>query len=258
MIRVVFNRKGGVGKSSITTNLAAIAANKGRKTLVIDLDPQCNTSQYILSDFFDRDEHETSIASFFNDCLKFKIADKEPIEYVYSTHFDNLFIIPASDQLYELETKLESKHKIYKLRDALKSLSNSFDEIFIDTPPAFNFFTLSALIGADSVLIPFDCDDFSRRALYNLIDNIAETQSDHNDKLFLEGIIINQYMPQAKLPKTIVGELEAENLPVLQSKLSSSVKMRESHSVHTPLIHMAPNHKLTQQLVALFEEIDED
>ena len=255
MIRVVFNQKGGVGKSSITTNLAAIAAQQGKKTLLLDLDPQCNTSQYILGSFFDREEHDTSIAKFFNDCLKFKIMDKDPLDYVYTTDYENLYIIPASEELYELQGKLEAKHKIYKLRDALGKLREQFDEIYIDTPPAFNFFTLSALIGADSVLIPFDCDDFSRRALYNLIENIEETQGDHNPGLRLEGIVVNQFMPQAKLPAQVVQELTEEGLPMMETKISSSVKMRESHNEGKPLIHMAASHKLTQQFVDLYSEL---
>ncbi len=257
MIRVVFNQKGGVGKSSITTNLAAIAAAQGKKTLLLDLDPQCNTSQYVLGSFFDRAEHSTSIAQFFSDCLKFKIMDKDPVDYVYTTDYDNLYIIPASEDLYELKSKLEAKHKIYKLRDALHKLRGQFDEIYIDTPPAFNFFTLSALIGADAVLIPFDCDDFSRRALYSLIENIEETQNDHNPSLQLEGIIVNQYLPQAKLPAQVVNELIAEGLPIMQTRISSSVKMRESHNESKPLIHMAAKHKLTQQFVALYAELQD-
>lgn len=256
MIRVIFNQKGGVGKSSITVNLAAIAAAQGKRTLLLDLDPQCNTSQYILGDFFDREQHDTSISKFFNDCLKFKIMEKDPSDYVYTTDYENLYIIPASEELYELQGKLEAKHKIYKLRDALKTLNSQFDEIYIDTPPAFNFFTLSALIGADSVLIPFDCDDFSRRALYSLMDNIEETKGDHNPDLKLEGIVVNQFMPQAKLPAQVVSELEAEGLPILNTKISSSVKMRESHSEGKPLIHMAASHKLTKQFLALYAELN--
>ena len=97
---------------------------------------------------------------------------------------------------------LESKHKIYKLRDALQPLAEHYDRVFIDTPPAFNFFTLSALIAADRVLIPFDCDVFSKRALQTLIENVIETQDDHNERLEIEGIVVNQFQAQAKLPRS--------------------------------------------------------
>ncbi|MGM0564558.1 MAG: ParA family protein [Pseudomonadota bacterium] len=255
MIRVVFNQKGGVGKSSITANLAAVAAQRGRRTLVIDIDPQCNTSQYLLGDFFDGGEHEGSIARLFSDSLKFKLMDKDPAEYIYETDYPNLHILPADEDLYELQTKLETKHKIYKLRDSLNKLRDRYDEIYIDTPPAFNFFTLSALIAADSVLIPFDCDDFSRRALFNLLDNVEETRQDHNASLRLEGIVVNQFLPQANLPKKVVQALVDEGLPVFETRLSSSVKMRESHDQAKPLIHLAPKHKLTLQFIDLYEEL---
>ncbi|EDY86341.1 ParA family protein [gamma proteobacterium HTCC5015] len=255
MIRVVFNQKGGVGKSSITANLAAVAAHSGKRTLVVDLDPQCNSSQYLLSDFFDGQEHDQSIARFFSDSLKFKLMDKDPQEYVYKTDYDNLDVLPADEELYDLQVKLEAKHKIYKLRDGLNKLRERYDEIYVDTPPAFNFFTLSALIGADSVLIPFDCDDFSRRALFNLLDNVEETRQDHNASLRLEGIVVNQFLPQARLPKKVVQDLIDEGLPVFETKLSSSVKMRESHDEAKPLIYLAPKHKLTQQFVELYKEL---
>ena len=128
--------------------------------------------------------------------------------------------------------------------------------IIVDTPPAYNFFTLSALIAADRCLIPFDCDDFSRRALYTLLENLAETQEDHNDDLELDGIVVNQYQSRARLPNDIIDELIDEELPVLETRVSHSVKMRESHSVSTPLVFLAPSHKLTQELEALYDEIE--
>ena len=124
---------------------------------------------------------------------------------------------------------LESKHKIYKLRDALQPLAEHYDRVFIDTPPAFNFFTLSALIAADRVLIPFDCDVFSKRALQTLIENVIETQDDHNERLEIEGIVVNQFQAQAKLPREVVQQLKDEGLPVLNSMLPPSVLMKESH-----------------------------
>ncbi|MEY2686528.1 MAG: hypothetical protein RL375_726, partial [Pseudomonadota bacterium] len=130
-----------------------------------------------------------------------------------------------------------------------------YDRIYIDTPPALNFYTRSALIAAQGCLIPFDCDDFSRRALYTLLANVAEIQSDHNRDLQVEGIVVNQFQPRANLPAKLVGELIAEGLPVLQPYLSSSVKIKESHERALPMIHLDPRHKLTQELVALHDAL---
>lgn len=259
MRRVVFNQKGGVGKSSITVNLAAISAHSGRRTLVIDLDPQCNASQYLLGEAaeFSRDKPELTpnVGQFFAQSLSFKLKERPLSEFVHPTPFDNLFVIPSNPELREIEHLLESKHKIYKLAAALKELTHSYDEIFIDTPPAFNFYTLSALIACERCLIPFDCDAFSRRALYTLIENVEETISDHNNELQIEGIVINQFQPRATLPVKLVEELKAEGLPVLDPALSSSVIMRESHQLCTPLIYHAPRHKLTGELAGLFQAL---
>jgi len=251
--RVVFNQKGGVGKTSITCNLAAIGAARGSPTLVVDLDPQGNTSQYLLGSRYD--ETNGGVGAYYQDCLSFRLLERDPFEYVDETDFDDLHLITSSPVLNELEPKLQAKHKIYKLRDLLRDLEDDFAAVFIDTPPAFNFFTLSALIAADSCLIPFDCDDFSRRALYQLLENVAETRSDHNRDLQVEGIIINQFLPRANLPRRLVEELCQDGLPVLESHLSSSVKMRESHEQATPLVHLAPKHKLTEQYIALYDEL---
>ena len=251
--RVVFNQKGGVGKSSIACNLAAISAARGLPTLVVDLDPQGNTSQYLLGDGYD--DADDGIGAFFRDCLGFRLLDRDPYDYVEATAFEDLHLIVSSPDLNELEPKLQAKHKIYKLQELLRRLDDDFAAVYIDTPPAFNFFTLSALIAADRCLIPFDCDDFSRRALYQLLENVEETRSDHNSDLRVEGIIINQFLPRANLPRRLVDELCQDGLPVLETRLSSSVKMRESHEQALPLVHLAPRHQLTGQFIALYEEL---
>lgn len=260
MRRVIFNQKGGVGKSSITVNLAAISASRGLRTLVVDLDPQCNATQYLLGEQaeFSRDKPELSpnIGQFFAQILAFKLKEKPLSEYVHKTPFENLFVVPSNPELGEIEYQLESKHKIYKLAAALKELSNSYDAIYIDTPPAFNFYTLSALIAAERCLIPFDCDAFSRRALYTLLENVGETQSDHNETLLVEGIVVNQFQSRASLPVKLVEELREEGLPIVQSHLSSSVIMKESHEKALPLVHLAPRHKLTEEYLALFNELN--
>lgn len=138
----------------------------------------------------------------------------------------------------------------------LDGLAEDYDRIYLDTPPALNFYTVSALIAADRCLIPFDCDSFSRQALYSLLDEIEEMKEDHNDTLEVEGIVVNQFQPRAALPQQMIDELLSEGLPVLPVYLMSSVKMRESHQACTPLVYLDPRHKLSQQFVELHERLE--
>jgi chromosome partitioning protein len=251
--RVVFNQKGGVGKSTITVNLAAIAATQGQRVLVIDLDRQGNASRYLLGDA-ERPEGCGS-AAFFDASLKFSVREQKSLEFICETPFEGLHLMPGSADLDELHSKLESRQKIYKLRHALDKLADDYDEVWIDTPPALNFYTRSALIAADSCLIPFDCDAFSRSALYELMQNVQELQADHNETLHVEGIVVNQFQARASLPQRTVQELIDEGLPVLQPYLGSSVKVKESHERSLPLVHMEPNHALTLAYSALYSAL---
>jgi len=248
---VVFNQKGGVGKSTITCNLAAISASQGLRTLVIDLDPQGNSTNYLLGEAAGQDQ--ANVAGFFEQTLSYSFRNVPPTDFVVETPFENLDVMPSSPALNELLVKLESRQKIYKLREALVQLADTYDRIYIDTPPALNFFTRAALIGASGCLIPFDCDSFSRQALYALIENVQEIRADHNPDLQIDGIVVNQFQARANLPQRMVAELIEEGLPVLQRYLPSSVRIRESHERSLPMIHLDPNHKITLALVELHD-----
>ena len=258
MKRVVFNQKGGVGKTSITCNLAAIDAQAGYRTLVIDLDVQGNTTHYLVGEI-DAEAFPAEaqgVAGLFRQTVGSRRMSKNPDSFVWETPYPELFLMPSSPALSELEKELESRYKIYKLRDALAKLDAEYDRVYIDTPPNFNFYSKSALIAADTLLIPFDCDSFARQSLYALMDNIAELQEDHNPDLHVEGIVINQFNAQARLPGELVAELGEEGFPVLENYLNTSVKMKESHYTHRPLVDLAPGHKLTAQYLALQQELE--
>ncbi len=249
MRRVVFNQKGGVGKSSITCNLAAIAAVKGKRVLVIDLDPQANSTHYLLGTT--PDQLDTGVANYFLDTLKSGRKKHHPVEYAYETPYENLYVLPASPELSDIQTKLEARNKIYKFRDLLDKLEDDFDDFYIDTAPALNFFTNSALIAADRCLIPFDCDAFSRQLQHprGYRGDTGGSQRESQSRG-------HRSQPVPAPTTEIIEELRTEKHPVLPVYLNQSVKMRESHNVSKPLIHFAPSHPLTQQFVELYEVLD--
>jgi len=193
------------------------------------------------------------VADFFEQTLSFKLFKQSLRECVYQTEYKNLSIVPSSRVLAELQPKLEGRYKILKLAEAVNTLMEDlgFDEVLFDTPPAHNFFSTSALIAADRVLIPFDCDAFSAEAVHQVMELVEEIAADHNPKLTVEGVVINQYQAQAKLPLATISALLARGYPVLTPYLSSSIAMRESHAASKPLVELKPGHKLVKEFKAL-------
>ena len=252
MRRVVFNQKGGVGKSSIAVNLAAASAKSGFKTLLIDLDVQGNSTHYIVGE---QSERLPGVEDFFQNQLS--LYSREPMtSLIHQSAYPNLSVMPSGRGLLELEHKLESRYKMYKLKEALAELMTDFDRIYLDTPPALNFFSRSAMIAADRVVVPFDCDTFSKQALYQLTETIEEIKADHNPQLVLEAIVPNQVPARAKLPKQLIEGLKVDSLPVTKTTLSSSVVMRESHEKAKPLVYLHAKHRLTQEFEALLQELE--
>ena len=245
--RVVFNQKGGVGKTSITCNLAAAFAAAGKKTLVVDLDAQANSSHYLLCDGAIGGK---TVTDFFESTLStLKIFGQPISDCLYRSDFPNLWVLPADSRLAEIQPKLEARYKIFKLSQALDSLieSQKFDAVFIDTPPSLNFYSMSALMASDRVLVPFDCDAFSASAVEQVGEIVKEVAMDHRPTLAIEGIIINHYQAQANHHKGAIEAISRLGYPLLKPFLSPSVVMRESHAARVPLVFYKPSHKLASE-----------
>jgi chromosome partitioning protein len=253
MRRIVFNQKGGVGKTTITCNLAAIGASERRRTLVIDIDPQANSTRYLLGKKSGR-IHPTIVDFFENSMYSLTTGVGEIRKYIHKTPFENLDILPAHQNLSNIESELEARFDFFKLNGPIEDLTE-YKYIYIDTPPALNYFTFAAMVAGQGCIIPFDCDDYSKQALKILMENVHKIQKKHNPKLKVEGIVINQFQARTKFALEIVKELKDQGLPVIETYLSSSVKIRESRHNYKPLIYFAPRHKLTNEFRALYQKL---
>lgn len=251
-IRVIYNQKGGVGKTTIAVNLASCAALAGKRTLLIDSDPQGNASSYILGP--DKQPDKT-LSDYYESCLHINIFRQSLFDYIiHQTKIPNLHLIACNRELEELRTKLENKHKIMKLKDGLKN--NTYDHIYIDPPPANDFFSLACLIAANEIIIPIDCDAFSIRAAHEIKNTIEEVRQDHNPNLIIRGIIVNQYQKGTKHAHGIIQELKKVGFQILEPFIPTSIKVRESHSEIKPIVIGYQDHVVSQAFNGIFANLE--
>jgi len=247
----VFNQKGGVGKTSIACNVAACLAEEGQRTLVVDLDAQANASHYLGFDY--REGTSKTISDYFQGTLGLAIFSSGISEFIQSTSIRNLYVLPSDLRLGELQTKLEGRYKIFKLRDAIDAVMvrEEFDHVIFDCPPAMNFYSMSALMASDRVVIPFDCDAFAIAGLRGVMRSIEDVRDDHNPELKIAGVVVNQFIANAKQSKAALDQVRSLGLNIFEPYITTSVVMRESHDERLPSLASKPKHKLTESFVMI-------
>lgn len=208
-IFVVANQKGGVGKTTTVMNLGAALAMKGKRTLLIDLDPQANLSSGVgFTQQFDKKSwssaDETPYKSIYD-----VLIDKEPLSSVFvATSSPNLFLVPSHLSLAGAEIEMVnviSRETI--LKNALAQMNEKFDYVIIDCPPSLGLLTINALCAADKLIIPIQCEYFALEGLGQLIETTKLIKG-VNDSLKIGGVILTMYDSRTKLSESVVKDVK--------------------------------------------------
>lgn len=243
----VVNQKGGVGKTTTAVNLAASLAVLERKTLIIDADPQANATAGV---GFDQNDVRLSIY----DCM---IGDIDAQQTILSTDTPNLDILPAKIDLVGAEIEMISlDQREFKLQKAISSIKDNYDFIFIDCAPSLGLITVNALVAADSVIIPVQCEYFALEGLGKLLNTIRLIQSGMNPLLTIEGILLTMYDSRLKLANAVVEDVRqhCRNI-VFDTVISRNIKLSEAPSHGKPIVLYDIQSKGTTNHLNLAREI---
>ncbi len=224
----IANQKGGVGKTTTSINLAACLAEAGKKVLVIDTDPQGNTTSGL---GIDKDNIDNTVYELMLDQCSIKEA------MVAAPGIDNLFVIPSDVDLAGAEIELIGMNeKEYILKNAVDYIKHEFDFILIDCPPSLNMLTVNAMTTADTVLIPIQCEYYALEGISQLIHTINLIQERLNSKLQIEGVVFTMYDARTNLSSDVVDTVK-ENLSakVFNTIIPRNVRLAEAPSHGLPI-----------------------
>ncbi|MCI5730980.1 MAG: AAA family ATPase [Eubacterium sp.] len=248
-IMAIANQKGGVGKTTTTINLSAALAEKGKKVLVIDMDPQGNTSSGL---GIDKDELETTV-------YQLMIGDNTFDECVQKNVFENLDVLAANVNLagIEIET-MDMEDRNYILSNLISEVEDRYDFILIDCPPSLNTLTINSMTTADSVLVPIQCEYYALEGLSQLIYTINLVKDRLNQRLCINGVVFTMYDGRTNLSMQVIENVRNNlNQTIYDTIIPRGVRLAEAPSHGLPITQYDSRSTGAKAYMALAEEVIE-
>lgn len=246
----IANQKGGVGKTTTSVNLSACLAELDKKVLLIDLDPQGNST----SGFgFDKTKIKQSVYNML-------VNDIPAESLILKTQIDNLMLLPATIQLAGAEIELVSiMSRETKLKRAVDSIKYDYDYVIIDCPPSLGLLTINALTAANSVLVPIQCEFYALEGLSQLMNTITLVQKNLNPALSLEGVVLTMFDARTNLSIQVVDEVKNHfRHKVYQTIIPRNVRLSEAPSHGQPVTKYDPKSRGSQVYFDLAKEVIDD
>ena len=246
-VMAVANQKGGVGKTTTSVNLGACLAELGKRVLLVDIDPQGNTTSGV-------GINKADVRYCVYDVI---INDVSSAEAVLPTHIANLHIIPATIQLAGAEIELvPTISREVRLRRAIASLRSNYDYILIDCPPSLGLLTINALTSADSVVIPIQCEYYALEGLSQLLSTIRLVQKHLNTSLEIEGVVLTMLDARTNLGIQVIEDVKKYfREKVYHTIIPRSVRLSEAPSHGKPIIQYDPRSRGAEVYLDLAREV---
>lgn len=246
-IIAVTNQKGGVGKTTTSVNLSSCLAYEGKRTLLVDCDPQSNSTSGL---GYERGDYTLSVY----DCL---IDPEKTKDAVIKTKYMDLYLLPSSSDLSaaDIELAFEENRENF-LKNALNKIKDDYDYIIIDAPPALGMITINIMTACDSVLIPIQCEYYALEGLSQLISTIRKIKKSYNKKIEIEGVLGTMYDGRTNLSIQVLDEVK-KYFPdlVYKSIIPRNVRLSEAPSFGEPIIKYDRTSKGADAYISLAKEI---